>query len=530
MAGNFLDRVVGWFNPVAGYQRAVMREHMYALGSASTYRSASRTRLNADWIPTLGSADSDSLYALDELRAKSRDLDRNNDYAGGLIDAIVDNSVGTGLVMHAALDVESLGIEETQAQEFEQAAEAAWYNWAPTASAMSSANGPRDSIDDIVRLALRTVLVDGEFLGRIVTFNDVGRAARGSRYSVAIEPIDVDRLVSPGRGKMETRGGRTIRHGIEVNAFGRPVAYWILKQHPRERGLIATFNEGDFVRVPAEDIVHIYDRKRVGQTRGVPFLSRSLDTFEDVAKLIQAELVTARVNACQSLFIRQSNAATFAGNVPGQLNSQGNREEYLEPGIIRRLGPGEEPFPFNPNRPGDAFAPFLAALLAKLAAGASVNTELVSRDYTKTTFSGGRQSSRMALKLFQRLGRLIADRLCQRMYERVLMEAIQAGDVALPGSATPQRVRQWAGAVWAGPEWDGYANPLQEINAAKTAIEIGISSPSIEAAKLGRDAAEVARAREKDRRMGLLAAPTEPAAEDPEDDTNDDEDEGRAAA
>jgi capsid protein len=55
-----------------------------------------------------------------------------------------------------------------------------------------------------------------------------------------------------------------IRLGVEVDGWGRPVAYYVNPYHPSDQG-------GSLARerIPAEFITHLYDPARVNQTRGV---------------------------------------------------------------------------------------------------------------------------------------------------------------------------------------------------------------------------------------------------------------------
>ena len=59
-------------------------------------RRLAHEALNAELVCLRGSADADLLPALPELRNRSRDLARNNPLAGGAINTVVTNVIGTG--------------------------------------------------------------------------------------------------------------------------------------------------------------------------------------------------------------------------------------------------------------------------------------------------------------------------------------------------------------------------------------------------------------------------------------------------
>jgi len=78
------------------------------------------------WNPALGSADADLLGDLSTLVARNRDLARNNGVAAGILQAQVDNIVGTGLRLAAKPDYRALGRSKEWADAWARAVEARW--------------------------------------------------------------------------------------------------------------------------------------------------------------------------------------------------------------------------------------------------------------------------------------------------------------------------------------------------------------------------------------------------------------------
>ncbi|EPP2914045.1 TPA: phage portal protein, partial [Pseudomonas aeruginosa] len=71
------------------------------------------------------------------------------------------------------------------------------------------------------------------------------------------------------------RNGNLIRAGIEFNALGKRVAYWMYRRHPGDSAVMAAgYNQ--LVRVPASEVLHVFEPLEAGQLRGVPRLSRVL--------------------------------------------------------------------------------------------------------------------------------------------------------------------------------------------------------------------------------------------------------------
>jgi len=86
-------------------------------------------------------------------------------------------------------------------------------------------------------------------------------------------------------GKCETLPNRhEIIFGIELDRIGQRVAYHFYRAHPgdfRQRGT------GELVRVPAEQICHVFHPIAEGQIRGVPWVAPAmvrlwlLDQYDD---------------------------------------------------------------------------------------------------------------------------------------------------------------------------------------------------------------------------------------------------------
>jgi hypothetical protein len=115
---NLLDRAIQYVSPRHYLRRMRAR---FALNLQGGYVGA-RTEREAlrNWEPGTGSADADSLIDLPELRARTRDLDRNSGIARGATNTKVTSVVGTGLRVSAQVDRDLLGLSEEQATAWER--------------------------------------------------------------------------------------------------------------------------------------------------------------------------------------------------------------------------------------------------------------------------------------------------------------------------------------------------------------------------------------------------------------------------
>jgi lambda family phage portal protein len=101
--------------------------------------------------------------------------------------------------------------------------------------------------------------------------------------------------------KTETAAnGSRIRCGIEFDSIGRRVAYHFRRRHPgdsTDQGMVTP----ETVRVPAQDVLHIYRPIDAGQIRGLPHVAPAMVRLFLLDQYDDAELD------------RKKTAAMFAG-------------------------------------------------------------------------------------------------------------------------------------------------------------------------------------------------------------------------
>jgi capsid protein len=96
---NWLDRVIGAVSPGSGLRRVRQRQALRLMHRA--YEGAKAGRRTDGWVTAGTDANAEIGPAASRLRARSRDLVRNNPYAAKAVNALVSNLVGTGIVPRA---------------------------------------------------------------------------------------------------------------------------------------------------------------------------------------------------------------------------------------------------------------------------------------------------------------------------------------------------------------------------------------------------------------------------------------------
>ena len=173
----------------------------------------------ADWQATGTSADSEIYVSLRPLRNRSRQLIRDNEYAKNARRIVVNNVIGTGVGMESQVllrDGRSLDEKVNTLIERE------WKRWCRKAMCHTAG---KLSLRAMQRFLMGNVFESGEILVRFIP-----EAFGGSKVPLALELIEADQIVDTYSGKADN--GNTVRMGVEVDRWQRPVAYYLHPKHP----------------------------------------------------------------------------------------------------------------------------------------------------------------------------------------------------------------------------------------------------------------------------------------------------------
>jgi lambda family phage portal protein len=440
------DRVVAWASPRAGLDRLRARYTMeLATGGVGGYNAGRRDRRNLrSWRPQEGSANADTLLDLPDLRARSRDLARNAPFAGGAISTAVTNVVGEGLTVTPVVDRTILNLSDEQAEAFESAARAEWRMWCDCADHTKT-----QSFGEMQALAFRAVLESGDLFAVRRYRKDPGEA-----YGLKMLLLEADRVSNPGRAA--DRQGMI--GGVAFDGDGVATGYSISNRHPGDTIILGGALE--WQTAPARDadgrplVLHLFERLRPDQARGVPFLAPVIEKLAELAKYSDAEATAAIVSAMLTVFIKNTNeGGEDEAPAIGERGVAGNatNEVNLGAGAVVDLGLGQEPVFVNPSRPNPEFGAFVESLVRQIGVGLELPYEILIKHFT-ASYSASRAALETAWQFFRKRRTWLAQRLCQPVYEAFLYEAVAEGRLAAPGFfSDPLIMRAWCGARWRGP-------------------------------------------------------------------------------
>jgi lambda family phage portal protein len=343
--GNAIDRAIGVVAPKTALRRMQARGIMAAAGG---YDGGSRDRTSLrNWRPGAGSANADTTLDRTDLRARSRDLARNNPTACAAINANVTNVIGTGLSMRPRIDAKTLGLTEDEAEAYEDQIEREWQLCALTQDIDAA-----KTLDfyGLQEQAFRAMLESGDVFPLLPSIQRRG----GNPYTLAVQLVEADRVSNPS-WKADTD---TIVGGVEFDTYGAPKQYHISNKHPgdlRRTGMEWKAYPAFGTKTGRRNVLHLFEQLRPGQARGVPFLSPVIEPLRQLSTYSDAELQAAVISASFAVFIKMDPDA-FQGLFDEEaqasvINSASKWDGNLSAGKAVNLLPGEEVSDATPGRP-----------------------------------------------------------------------------------------------------------------------------------------------------------------------------------
>ena len=422
------------------------------------YAGAGANRLNADWNPINTSADSELITSLRVLRARSRELVRDNEYAKNAVRIIKNNVIGTGIGMQPTVSTAGGKLVERINAEIAET----WTAWCDKDSCHTAG---KLHFSDVERLAVGLLVTDGEVLLRKVR----QPFGRDNRIPFALEIIEADRLIDFWTSTTNPENGNSIRMGVEHDPWMRPVAYWFHPNHPGDYQF-STFVASRFIRVPADEIIHLHLVDRWPQTRGEPWFHAVIKRLNNMGGYEEAEIVAARA-AASVMGIIESPDLPLSDDVQA-----GQRVTDLQPGTIQHLLPGEKFTGFDPSRPNANLDPFMRYMLRAVAAAIGCSYESLSRDYSQSNYS----SSRLALLDDRDLWRVLQGWMAVNFRAEIHREWMAAAVMAnaLPSIRDYYSNKGKYQKVRFKPRGWSWIDPAKEVQAFKTAVRCGFMTVS----------------------------------------------------
>jgi len=442
---SWLDQAIAFVSPKAAAQRASWRKALDAAHGRRSYEAAKKGRLSG-WTASDASASALAEAAAPKLRARCRELARNDAYAARGISVICESAIGgAGLTPQPDTGDDALDTQITEAFK-------AWCE-------ECDATGDSDFFG-VQDLACRTIVEAGDVLIR----RRLRRSTDGLSVPLQVQLLEPDHLDAA----LTRNGGNDVVGGIELDQLDRRQAYHLFRDHPGDSRLRVRGRTLTSTRVPASEIAHAFIKARPGQLLGVPWLSPVILDLVDLKDFEEAALVRAKVEACIGLLVTTPDGGAGPIAPAGFVTDDDDgRVETLHPGMVEYLKPGETIESLNPT-PTNGYDAFTRARLHKIATGIGMPYMLLTGDVSQANFSSykaGLVPFKQMIRRFQK--RVLLPMVCRPLWRWFIDAAEAAGRIdraeygvrwTLPGFESIDRQKEALG-------------ELQEIRMGKTSLQ-----------------------------------------------------------
>ena len=457
---------------------SIARRFGYAKPARRDFSAAVSSRLTGGWQTQNISANADLYRNLDKLRARSQDLCNNNDYAKRFLGMVGANVIGgTGIVLQSRI-YDAPGKPDDGAN---TAVESAWDRWGALGSCDVTG---RLSWRDLQNIAIKCVARDGEAMVRMVR----GKAA-GNPFGFALQLLDINRLDTT-LIRMPDGGANEVKMGIELDSYGRAIAYWLRGYNPAEMWLTAGNVTAAHVRVLVADILHIFTSDRPEQVRGLPWMHAAMVRLNNLGGYEEAAVIAARVGASKMGFF-----TTPEGTPTGVEDGKDEQDvPFMEAdaGSFGVLPQGYDFKAFDPDYPHAMYAEFVRACLRGIASGLGVSYHGLANDLTQVNFSSIRSGTLEERDQWIGVQEWFKDSFCEPVFKEWIKSALAFGQITLAnGSPLPlERLEKFSAHTWQARRWQ-WVDPLKDMEANVLAVQEGFKSPQSIAAELGVDYEDV---------------------------------------
>ena len=297
-------------------------------------------------------------------------------------------------------------------------------------------------------------------------------------------------------GNVKVAAGHRVVNGVELDEYGRHVAYYIQK---------IVDAKIEFERVPVKGEKSgrqiswmIYgSEKRADEVRGEPLLACVLGMLKDIDRYKDAEVRAAVINALIAFTVQKDENVVVGTRptaglqrpsvVPGGAAVVPERNghqpiQLMQPGtVFDDLAPGEKVVSYQTNRPNVNYAVFEGAILDAICWSLEIPPEIVKLRFT-SSYSASRQANNEFEVYLKYRNFKNAKDFCQIIYEEFIIQSVLNNQLNLPGfitacfDSTKWRIK----AAWLSCTWSGLSRPsverTKDVKAANDALDNGLTT------------------------------------------------------
>jgi len=376
--------------------------------------------------------------------ARAREEHRKNDYVKRYFQLLKTNVIGPeGIVLHALMtDGKGKRIKAKNLT-----LEKAWQQW--MRKEYCDIQGKLNFVQ-MQQLILTSVAQDGEAIILLVNNPD-------NPFGLSLQLIDSARLDIEHNKKLSKN--RYIRNSIEFNQYGKPLAYHLLDSD--EEGVL---NRKNYNRVPAEQIIHLYQTDFVGQNRGMSWIATALFRMKMLNSYQDAAIINANSTARKIAFFKKQYSDAADAD-----KKQIFQDEHIGYGIIPD---GYEMTSFDSQYPNGEIEPFTKSLLRGIASALGVSYNALASDLEGVNYSSLRQGAIDERDNYRTIQNWFINAFLMPLYTKWLESALLLNAIdgfAIADFDKAQQVRFQA------RRWQ-WVDPAKEMTAFEKKLNLGVTT------------------------------------------------------
>src|SRR6185369_11257029 len=432
------------------------------------YAAARVDRTNADWTVRPMTANYDLRRDLRILRARARDAAHNNSHFKKYLSMVRSNVIGPkGIRLQCRAYMPD---GKTLNADLNKQIETAFWEWGHKENCTVS---QRLDWLGMQRLIVTQLARDGEFL--------VQKIAANNAFGFALKAINVDYLDEFYNAELPN-GNRVIM-SVEIDAFDRPVAYYLTTPSPDY--LFADRKRLMRVRVDASEMIHgflVFDDE--SQVRGVTMFHAAMLDAKNLAGYKEGVITSARMAANNIGFLEKNDndEVTFDGDTDGDNDLDDTPVINVSPLAMNILPDGMSFKEFDPKQPTQNHPAFYKSILMDNAAGLDVPYFDLTGDMEAVNYSSARVGLSESRDIWMALQDFVSTMFCREVYHAWTIAAMLNGALKI----TAKDFREIQNPTWRARGWQ-YINPKDEVEASTTALQNNLATLTGELAEQGVD-------------------------------------------
>jgi len=465
----------------------------------ASYDGGLNSRTIAQWTISHGNANRELWGTLCAMRARSRDLERNDPFAKKFLSLVEINMVGANGIstQSRAGDYDAAG-KFVQDRAANAIIEREWWAFSRTGQFEATGKLCRSAFE---RLLVRTIARDGEVLVKHISDPE-------SRWGFRVQMLEADWLDETYNE--DRNDGTRVIMGVHVAASGKPLGYYLYSRHP---GDTLGRSARDRIYYSADVLKHYFIAERPEQVRGVPWMHAAMTRLYQLGEFDESAILAARIGA-DKVMLLQDKEGMASQMADGALNAEDGSTVDVDDarggalffqsqkGSIDILPPGTETAQWDPTYPNDVYGPFVLAALRGVSSGLGVSYESLTNDRNGVTWTSIRHAVLDERDHWRSLQGWLIDSYAQDTYSAWLQRAIIAPQRPL-NYLPPGKLGKFMAPQFHGRRWD-WVNPKDDIEAKREALRLRLTSHRRVLAEQGLDLEEVLQEIQDDREVAKL--------------------------